>query len=644
MRIHTRIFMMAALALFGLSACQNNEVAVYADFTTDKDVYELYEDIFLKNTSYAENARVIASKWEWDGKKMWGLQPETPISFDKTGEFEITLTATSDVGNVSSKKVKKITIQDTNVKPIADFTWEPQSGIRAGDEVQFTDKSSDPDGSIVSWEWKFGSTVLNEQSPKFTFAEYGDVEVSLTVVDNMKGRNTKTVTIHVDKSVYSLELVWAKAYENDPEAFVKFSSPATNADGSVVYAFSSGCHLAAFSAEGEKLWSFDATKHNPSPYCKDGTKKGNSCTPSVDTDGTVYIALAYNERDAKLTTYESGVYAVNGDGSEKWYFGYGNARYIAVVPVVFEDQIILTTKANPTKDQYPEIWSAYGSQDNGHVLDKNGGFVQTLLVKQGNYGGSVGLKNGIFITHCNSKFGSRMYFKENGKWKFYGPNTNQSSKALGYYNGSTLETGDSGQMAVTPDGKVYILYENITKRVAASYNSVLYCYDTKKYVKDDSTPYEPEWATGINGKLARYNGLGVVCGADGTIYVTSGSTGDIKARVTALTPSGDVKWESLADGNLSGSAAVDNEGYIYYNDYITGRLVKLSPADGKRVAEIQLGDEMRSSPTISKDGTIYCTGMKDGYPTLFAVRGSATGYADSWSQLGGNPSKTCVQY
>lgn len=64
---------MAALALFGLSACQNNEVAVYADFTTDKDVYELYEDIFLKNTSYAENARVIASKWEWDGKKMWGF-------------------------------------------------------------------------------------------------------------------------------------------------------------------------------------------------------------------------------------------------------------------------------------------------------------------------------------------------------------------------------------------------------------------------------------------------------------------------------------------------------------------------------------------------------------------------------------------
>lgn len=619
-------------------------MAVYADFTTDKEVYELYEDIYLTNTSYAENAFVISSKWEWDGNKMWGLQPENPISFDKTGEYEIKLTVTTDIGNVSSTKVKTVTIQDTNIKPVADFSWEPQSGLRAGDSVQFTDKSTDQDGSIVSWEWKFGSTVVNEQNPKFTFAEYGDVEVSLTVVDNMKGRSTKTVTIHVDKSVYSLELMWAKAYENDNEAYIKFSSPATNADGSVVYAFSSGCHLSAFSNQGEQLWSFDATKHNPSPYCNDGTKKGNSCTPSVDADGTVYIALAYNERDSKLTTTESGVYAINGDGSEKWYFGYGNARYIAVVPVIFDDHIILTTKANPTQANYPDLWAALGSQDNGHVLDKNGNFVQRLLVKQGNYGGSVGLKNGIFITHCNAKFGSRMFFRENGKWEFYGPDNNQSSKSLGYYNSSTLETGDSGQMAVTPDGKVLIIYENVTKRVPSSYNSVLYCYDTKKYVKDDTTPYEPEWVAGINGKLARYNGLGVVCGADGTIYVTSGQTGDVKARVTALASSGDVKWESTADGNIAGSAAVDNEGYIYYNDYVTGRLVKLSPEDGKRVAEIQLADDMRSSPTIGKDGTIYCTGMKDGCPTLFAVRGSATGHADSWSQLGGNPSKTCVQY
>ncbi|MBO8448406.1 MAG: protease, partial [Bacteroidetes bacterium] len=139
---------------------------------------------------------------------------------------------------------------------------------------------------------------------------------------------------------------------------------------------------------------------------------------------------------------------------------------------------------------------------------------------------------------------------------------------------------------------------------------------------------------------------GVVIGNDGTLYVTTGDinwTGD-GGRVTAVNPDGSVKWEAVADGDISGCAAVDNEGYVYYNDCNIGKLVKLSPEDGSRVSEIVLApDGMRSSPTISCDGTIYCTGMKDGHPTLFAVKGSATGHGTSWSQFGGNPQKSCVR-
>lgn len=159
----------------------------------------------------------------------------------------------ADVDNISDVKVKKVKVQDTNKAPVADFSWSPESGIRAGDAVQFTDKSSDPDGSIVAWEWKFGATPVNEQNPKFTFVEFGDIEVSLTVTDNMKKKTTKSVMIHVDKSAYSLELLWAKPYESDPEAYIKFSSPAVSPDGNTVYAFSSGYHLAAFSKDGASL-------------------------------------------------------------------------------------------------------------------------------------------------------------------------------------------------------------------------------------------------------------------------------------------------------------------------------------------------------------------------------------------------------
>lgn len=646
---HIKLILTAAASLSLLTGClKDDKVALYADFTTDKDVYELYEDVHLTNLSYAENAYVISSKWEWDGQKMWGHRPENPISFDKTGDFEIKLTVTSDEGNLTAVKVKTIKVQDTNKAPVADFTWAPTSGIRAGDKVKFTDKSSDPDGSIVAWEWIFGSTTVSEQNPEFTFVEFGDIQVSLTVTDNMKKKVTKTVTIHVDKSIYSLELMWFKPYESDKEAYIKFSSPAVSTDGSQVYAFSTGCHLAAFSKDGDALWTFDATKHNPSPYSSDGSKTGNSCTPSVDAKGNVYIALAYNERDAKVVgTYESGVYSVSPQGKENWYFPYGNARYIAVVPVLLENQghVILTTKANPTKADYPDIWTSCGNQDNGQVLSmEDGSFVQQLQVKQGNYGGSVGFKDGKFITHCNDKYGSRIYFMENGKWKYYGGANNQDNKALGYFNNTTLESSESSQMAVSPDGKVYILYLRKTDRVSSG-TSVLYCYDTNKYVKDGTTAFEPDWAVSIAGKVTRYEGMGVVCGDDGTIYTTTNQVNDTeKARVTAVSPDGKIKWESIADGKISGSAAVDNEGFIYYNDYTLGKLVKISPEDGKKVSEIQLAEGLRSSPTISIDGTIYCTGMKGGLPTLFAVKGSATGHANSWSQLGGNPSKTCVLY
>ena len=642
-----KIMLAAAASLSMLTGClRNGDVAIHADFITDKDVYELYEEVQLTNMSYAENTYVMSSKWEWDGQSMWGHQPEKPISFDKTGEYEIKLTAVAGVDNISDTKVKTITVQDTNTAPVADFSWTPTSGLRAGDSVKFTDKSSDPDGSVVAWEWHFGTTVVNEQNPEFTFMEFGDIEVSLTITDNMKKTNTKTVSIHVDRSVYSLELLWAKAYETDKEAYVKASSPAVSPDGSQVYAFSTGCHLGAFSKDGDALWSFDATKHNPSVYCNDGSKKSNACTPSVDSKGNVYIALAYNERDASVVgTYESGAYSVSPAGKENWYFAYGNARYIAITPVLMEDvgHVMLISKANPTKANYPEIWDAYGGQDNGQAINMaDGSFAERLQVKQGSYGGAVGLKSGMFISHCNDKYGSRIYFREGNSWKYYGNSSNQDCKALGYYSGTTLESGETSNMAVSPEGKVYILYARKTGRVSST--SVLYCYDTKKYVKDATTAFEPDWAAPINGKVSRYMGLGVVCGEDGTIYATTATTGEETSRVTAVSPDGKIKWESIADGNIGGCAAVDNEGFIYYNDYSLGKLVKISPEDGKKVSEVQLGTDLRSSPAISIDGTIYCTGMKDGVPTLFAVKGSATGHANSWSQMGGNPSRTCVLY
>lgn len=632
------IIFLTALALLSAASCVKPKISVNADFTTNKQVYELNEDVVVTNVSTATNDIIVACKWEWGSEYKWGKQLTDPISFDSVGEKEIRLTVVTDSG-VSGTCTKTITVQDTNKRPNADFSWTPANGIKAGDEVQFTDKSSDPDGSIVAWEWKMGSNVVTEQNPKYVFSEFGDIEVTLTVTDNQKAKGSVTKTVHVAKSTNSLELLWAQPYDSDSQAYVKFASPATNADGSMVYAFSSGLHLVAFSADGEQKWSFDGNVHGPNPLSNDGSKTGSSCTPAVDADGTVYFAVAYNELDYKATTSESGVFAVNPDGSQKWYFSYGNARFINVIPLVLDSKLFFTTKYNPEKANYPALWEV-SNLDNGFFLNKSdGSFAQMAQIKQGSYGGSAATKEETIVTHCNDTYGARVFWKDGNKWSYYGPAAGRDAFMLGYQAAGT-ECGFSTFMALDKNNRVYILFGKSTS--SSSSAGILYCYDLGKYSADAGIT--PEWTLELDGTVNRYYSHGVVVGEDGTVYATT------RSSITAVDPGGTKKWSLPASSenySLWGSPAVDNQGYIYYNEsevvenaQTMGKLVKVAP-DGTKVSEIALGTSLRSSPTISPDGTIYCTGMKDGKVTLSAVKGSATGPAASWSQLGGNPRKTC---
>ena len=625
---------LVAVTLFAVASCQHNrKVSVKADFTTDKTVYELYEDIKVTNVSAATNDIIVACKWEWGSEHVYGKQLEKPISFDSVGEKEIKLTVTTDTG-AQDVCVKTVTVQDTNVRPVADFEWTPTEGIAAGDEVQFTDKSTDADGTIVAWEWKFGANTVTEQTPKYAFPEFGDIEVVLTVTDNQRGKGSVKKIIHVNKSPNSLELAWAKAYDSDPEAYAKFTSPATNADGSMVYAFSSGLHLVAFDTEGTQKWSFDANLHNPNPRSNDGTKTGSSCTPSVDKDGTIFIALAYNE--AGDASSESGVYAINPDGTQKWYFKWNNAKYINVIPVILDEKIFLATKSNPSDE---DLWTGKPYKDNGTILNKaTGNFDQVVRVKRGSHGGFAATKEETILVHTDDSYGTRLLWKNNGEWKHYGDDGGRDKFMLGYTgSGTNTLYSQTTYMAIDANNRVYILYGK-----SNGGDAVLYCYDLTQY--SSTNGITPEWTLDLASTTNRYYSFGTVLGPDGTIYVTT------RKALTAVNPDGTKKWElAVSNDNYSvwGSPAVDNQGYIYFNEsevvsdvQTTGKLVKVKP-DGTRASELVLGTALRTSPTISPDGTIYCTGMKDAKVTLFAVKGSATGPAAGWSQLGGNPRKSC---
>jgi PKD repeat protein len=72
----------------------------------------------------------------------------------------------------------------TNLAPTADFSWLPDFP-EVGESVTFSDLSSDPDGSIVGWNWDFGTgDTSTDQNPTYSFSTKGIYTVSLEIEDD----------------------------------------------------------------------------------------------------------------------------------------------------------------------------------------------------------------------------------------------------------------------------------------------------------------------------------------------------------------------------------------------------------------------------------------------------------------------------
>ena len=98
-----------------------------------------------------------------------------------------------------------------NVPPVANFTF-----TTSGLTVNFTDTSTDSDGTISSRSWTFGdggtSTATN---PSHTYAAGGTYSVALTVTDNGGAGNTKTQSVTVSSGGGgSTQLLGNTGFEN----------------------------------------------------------------------------------------------------------------------------------------------------------------------------------------------------------------------------------------------------------------------------------------------------------------------------------------------------------------------------------------------------------------------------------------------
>ncbi|MBI4393611.1 MAG: PKD domain-containing protein [Euryarchaeota archaeon] len=175
------------------------ELPPVADFTFAPSSTTPGVPVSFTDRSSDPDGTIVA--WYWDfGDAGTAAEPDPVHSYASTGEYLVTLVVTDNDGH-SAAASSTLTVDEVppppNAPPTAAFSSSPGTG-EVGSGVLFTDESSDPDGTIVSWQWDFGDGSTSfDPDPTHVFAAAGEYTVTLTVTDDQGSSASTSKTIGI---------------------------------------------------------------------------------------------------------------------------------------------------------------------------------------------------------------------------------------------------------------------------------------------------------------------------------------------------------------------------------------------------------------------------------------------------------------
>lgn len=606
------ISLLSVVSLLALGACtdgnddMNNvyDSVITPDFSiSEGEIVAGTTPVTFTNLTTVEGTTIADYFWHFgfSGEGNWSeeAQPD-PVVYAQAGEYTVTLTAWGADGNRATVK-KIVTVLADNVLPTADFSYAPMM-VNVGDEVTFTDKSSDSDGEIVSRKWTFpdGSTSTDE-SPTYTFSAQGMFRVTLSVTDDRGGENSVTKSVNVrEGDVEEFTVLWSK--EVAAAEALCAGNVVTVSDLGYIYAVTGEGKLVALDAAGEVAWEYDATAQDKVLLTKE------IAYTSVDADGTVYWAAhAYGDKSAAPT-----VYAFDGSmGSVLWK---NQTAYVS------EDRIAYSTPCIT-----PEMLVVGNRGTSGMLrrFDKASGR-NIATVKPANGGisaGTIVLKSGAAIYTASGTHGYGLMVPDNlSGWAAV-------SKDNGFTPGDNLSSNQC-QPCVGSDN---VLYLAGTINGSGTWN--LAAFDCTNLTASSSKT--PKWSVALDGGFKQ---TGASLSADGqTLYIVADAV--TPSVVYALnTSNGATRWSWTLDAECHSIPAVDNLGQVHVVT-ASGTYVVLS-SEGEVVYSSKIADSFEGSVSIAEWGYAYVLGKDTAAGKLkvyaVALPGVTSAADSSWSQYGGN--------
>jgi len=155
------------------------------------------QDLTCAFTDRSEDDDGSVESWLWDfGDGTTSSQRNPSHAYGSPGQYDVLLTVTDDDGVVDTRTRTAEPDAPPPPPPAPNNPPEAEFEVDCQDlRCTFLDRSTDGDGSVVSWQWDFGDgATSSERNPSHVYGAAGRYEVRLLVTDNDGAADTRTHT------------------------------------------------------------------------------------------------------------------------------------------------------------------------------------------------------------------------------------------------------------------------------------------------------------------------------------------------------------------------------------------------------------------------------------------------------------------